>query len=105
MSNYIGVFICFVYGMLDNFWEVEVFLFYIWFVYVFLVLFECDVVCVFDWMGLMVQGIGGGIKIGEVLVDFNKWYVVCVIYFCICVMILLDGYDIGGLEVFGVEMV
>ena len=104
MNNYTAVFTRFVHGILDNFREAEAFLFHTRLVHVSSALSERDAARALDRMGLMVQGIGGGTKIGEALADFNRWHAARVIHSRTCVMILSDGYDTGTPDALAEEM-
>lgn len=104
MSLYTGVFLRFVHGVLDTFREAEAFLFHTRLVHVSEAMREKDAACALDRMGLMVEGVGGGTRIGESLATFNRWHAARVIHSRTCVMILSDGYDTGEPERLGAEM-
>ncbi|MBO0345297.1 VWA domain-containing protein [Roseibium sp. CAU 1637] len=104
MSNYTGVFIRFVHGLLDSFREAEAFLFHTRLVHVSSALAERDAARALDRLGLMAQGVGGGTRIGAALADFNRWHAARVIHSRTCVLILSDGYDTDAPEALGVEI-
>jgi uncharacterized protein with von Willebrand factor type A (vWA) domain len=104
MSLYTGVFFRFVHGLLGAFAEAEAFLFHTRLVHISDALKERDAARALDRMSLMVEGVGGGTRIGESLATFNRHYAARAVNARTCVVILSDGYDTGEPELLGREM-
>ena len=95
MTVYTGVFLRFIHGVLDQFRQADAFLFNTRLAYVSDAMRERDPARALDRLSLMVQGAGGGTKIGACLQDFNRWHAARVIHSRTCVMIVSDGYETG----------
>jgi uncharacterized protein len=104
MSMYIGVFLRFIHGVLDEFREAEAFLFHTRLAYVSDAMKEKDAGRALDRLSIMAQGAGGGTKIGESLQTFNRWHAARVLHSRSCVMIVSDGYETGDAALLGREM-
>ncbi|MCL6705999.1 VWA domain-containing protein [Pseudomonas sp. R2.Fl] len=104
MSMYTGVFLRFVHGVLDSFREADAFLFHTRLVHVSDAMKERDAGRALDRLSMMVQGVGGGTRIGECLADFNRHHAARVIHSRTCVLILSDGYETGDAMVLAREM-
>lgn len=104
MSMYTGVFLRFIHGVLDEFREAEAFLFHTRLAQVSDAMKEKDAARALDRLSIMVQGAGGGTKIGESLQTFNRWHAARVIHSRTCVMIVSDGYETGDAALLGREM-
>lgn len=104
MSMYTGVFLRFVHGVLDSFREADAFLFHTRLVHVSDAMKERDAGRALDRLSMMVQGVGGGTRVGECLADFNRHHAARVIHSRTCVLILSDGYETGDATVLAVEM-
>jgi uncharacterized protein with von Willebrand factor type A (vWA) domain len=104
MSMYIGVFLRFIHGVLDEFREAEAFLFHTRLAYVSDAMKEKDAARALDRLSIMAQGAGGGTKIGESLQTFNRWHAARVLHSRSCVMIVSDGYETGDAALLGREM-
>ncbi|MBR0719548.1 VWA domain-containing protein [Bradyrhizobium liaoningense] len=104
MSMYTSVFLRFIHGVLDEFFEAEAFLFHTRLAYVSDALKEKDAGRALDRLSIMAQGAGGGTRIGESLQSFNRWHAARVIHSRSCVMIVSDGYETGDAELLGREM-
>jgi uncharacterized protein with von Willebrand factor type A (vWA) domain len=98
MQAYTAVFLRFVQGLLDSFREAEAFLFHTRLMHVSDALKDRDAGRALERLSLMVQGIGGGTRIGESLEDFNRHHARRVLHGRSCVLILSDGYDAGPPE-------
>src|SRR5262249_25537585 len=95
MSLYTSVFVRFIHGVLDHFREAEAFLFHTRLAHVSAAMREKDVSRALERLSLLVQGAGGGTRIGESLAAFNQWYAASLVHSRTCVMIISDGYDTG----------
>jgi uncharacterized protein with von Willebrand factor type A (vWA) domain len=104
MSMYTGVFVRFIHGVLDEFREAEAFLFHTRLVHVSAAMKEKDPTRALDRLSIMAQGAGGGTKIGECLLTFNRGHAARVIHSRTCVMIVSDGYETGDAMLLGREM-
>ncbi len=104
MSMYTAVFLRFIHGVLDEFREAEAFLFHTRLVHVSDAMKERDAQRALDRLSMMAQGAGGGTRIGECLVTFNRYHAARVIHSRSCVMIVSDGYETGDAAVLGREM-
>jgi uncharacterized protein with von Willebrand factor type A (vWA) domain len=104
MSMYTGVFLRFIHGVLDEFREAEAFLFHTRLAYVSDAMKDRDAARALDRLSMLVQGAGGGTKIGESLQTFNRWHASRVIHSRTCVMIVSDGYETGDAALLGREM-
>jgi uncharacterized protein with von Willebrand factor type A (vWA) domain len=104
MSMYTGVFLRFIHGVLDEFREAEAFLFHTRLAHVSDAMKEKDAARALDRLSIMVQGAGGGTKIGESLQSFNRWHAARVIHSRTVVMIVSDGYETGDAALLGREM-
>lgn len=104
MSMYIGVFIRFIHGVLDEFREAEAFLFHTQLAHVSDAMKERDPARALDRLSIMAQGAGGGTRIGLCLQAFNRWHAARVIHSRTCVMIVSDGYETGDAKLLGREM-
>jgi uncharacterized protein with von Willebrand factor type A (vWA) domain len=104
MSMYTSFFMRFLHGVLDHFREAEAFLFHTRLVHISEPLRSSDAARAFERLSLMVQGVGGGTKIGESLAAFNKWHAARVVNSRTCMIILSDGYDTGPPEALVAEM-
>jgi len=104
MSMYTGAFLRFIHGVLDEFREAEAFLFHTRLVHVSDAMKEKDAQRALDRLSMMVQGAGGGTRIGESLAAFNRWHAARVIHSRTCVMIVSDGYETGDATLLGREM-
>ena len=74
MSMYTPLFLRFIHGVLDAFREAEAFLFHTRLVHVSEAMKERDPQRALDRLSMMVQGAGGGTRIGECLANFNRWH-------------------------------
>lgn len=104
MEPYTAFFIRFLHAASLTFRESEAFLFHTRIAHVSSAFKERDPTRALDRLALMAQGVGGGTKIGECLVAFNRWHARRVIHARTCVMILSDGYDTGPPEVLEAAM-
>ena len=104
MSMYTSVFLRFIHGVLDEFREAEAFLFHTRLAYVSDAMKEKDAGRALDRLSIMMQGAGGGTRIGESLQTFNRWHAARVIHSRSCVMIVSDGYETGDAALLGREM-
>jgi uncharacterized protein len=104
MNLYTAFFVRFLHGVVDAFREAEAFVFHTRLAHVSPSLRDRDVARVVDRLGLMAQGIGGGTRIGESLVTFNRWHARRVINSRTAVMIVSDGYDTGEPELLSAQM-
>ncbi|MDB5634726.1 MAG: hypothetical protein JWR49_3581 [Tardiphaga sp.] len=104
MSMYTGVFVRFIHGVLDEFREAEAFLFHTRLAHVSAAMKEKDPTRALDRLSIMAQGAGGGTKIGECLLTFNRGHAARVIHSRTCVMIVSDGYETGDAMLLGREM-
>jgi len=95
MSLYTSVFVRFIHGVLDHFREAEAFLFHTRLAHVSAAMREKDVSRALERLSLLVQGAGGGTRIGESLAAFNQWHAASLVHSRTCVMIISDGYDTG----------
>jgi len=93
MEPYTAVFLRFVQGLLESFRDAEAFLFHTRLMHVSAALQDRDATRALERLSLMVQGVGGGTRIGESLEDFNRHHARRVIHGRTCVVILSDGYD------------
>jgi uncharacterized protein with von Willebrand factor type A (vWA) domain len=101
---YTAVFIRFIHGMLDEFHEAEAFLFHTQLAHVSDAMKERDPARALDRLSMMVQGAGGGTRIGLCLQTFNRWHAARVIHSRTCVMIVSDGYETRDANLLGREM-
>ncbi len=104
MSQYTGVFLRFIHGVLDEFRQAEAFLFHTRLAHISDAMKEKDSARALDRLSIMAQGAGGGTKIGESLQTFNRWHAARVIHSRSCVMIVSDGYETGDAVLLGREM-
>jgi uncharacterized protein len=104
MSMYTGIFLRFIHGVLDEFREAEAFLFHTRLAYISDAMKEKDAARALDRLSIMVQGAGGGTRIGASLQAFNRWHAARVIHSRTCVMIVSDGYETGDAAKLGREM-
>jgi len=104
MSMYTAVFLRFIHGVLDEFREAEAFLFHTRLAYVSDAMKEKDAGRALDRLSIMAQGAGGGTRIGESLLTFNRWHAARVLHSRSCVMIVSDGYETGDAALLGREM-
>jgi uncharacterized protein with von Willebrand factor type A (vWA) domain len=104
MSLYTAFFVRFLHGVVDSFREAEAFVFHTRLAHVSPSLRDRDVTRAVDKLALMAQGMGGGTRIGESLVTFNRWHARRVINSRTALMIVSDGYDTGEPEQLGEEM-
>jgi uncharacterized protein len=104
MSMYTGVFLRFIHGVLDEFREAEAFLFHTRLAHISDAMKEKDAARALDRLSIMVQGAGGGTRIGASLQAFNRWHAARVIHARTCVMIVSDGYETGDAAQLGREM-
>ncbi|MFS8115347.1 VWA domain-containing protein [Rhizobium jaguaris] len=104
MSMYTGIFLRFMHGVLDAFREAEAFLFHTQLAHVSDAMKERDAARALDRLSMMVQGAGGGTRIGECLQTFNRAYAERAIHSRTCVMIVSDGYETGDAALLGREM-
>ncbi len=104
MSQYTGVFLRFIHGVLDEFRQAEAFLFHTKLAYISDAMKEKDAGRALDRLSIMAQGAGGGTRIGESLQTFNRWHAARVLHSRSCVMIVSDGYETGDAALLGREM-
>ncbi len=104
MSMYTGTFLRFIHGVLDEFRQAEAFLFHTRLAHVSDAMKEKDAGRALDRLSIMVQGTGGGTRIGESLATFNRWHAARVIHSRTCVMIVSDGYETGDATLLGHQM-
>ncbi len=104
MSLYTGVFLRFIHGVLDEFREAEAFLFHTRLAHISDAMKEKDAARALDRLSMLVQGAGGGTRIGESLSTFNRHHAARVIHSRSCVMIVSDGYETGDARLLGREM-
>ena len=95
MELYTSFFMRFVHGAAAAFLHCEVFLFHTRLVHVSEALRDRNALRALERLGLMVQGIGSGTRIGDSLAAFNRWHARRVLKARTCVMIMSDGYDTG----------
>jgi len=98
MSLYTGVFLRFVHGLLAAFRQADAFLFHTRLVQVSEAMKERDAARALERLSLLVQGIGGGTRIGESLAAFNRQHAARVLQGRSCVIVVSDGYDSGPPE-------
>ena len=104
MELYLSVFTRFLHAIAQTFRESEVYLFHTRLAHVSAALGERHPQRALDRLSLMAQGVGGGTKIGDCLVEFNRAHAKRAIHSRTCVMIFSDGYDTGEPERLAVEM-
>jgi uncharacterized protein with von Willebrand factor type A (vWA) domain len=95
MSLYAPVFLRFMHGVLDAFFEAEAFVFHTRLIHISPALREKDVTRAVERLSLVATGVGGGTRIGDSLATFNRWHARRVIHSRTAVMIVSDGYDTG----------
>ena len=104
MELYLAVFIRFLHAVGQAFRESEAYLFHTRLAHVSSALSERSPQRALDRLSLMVQGVGGGTRIGDCLAEFNRVHARRVIHARTCVMIFSDGYDTGEPERLAAEM-
>lgn len=104
MSLYAPMFLRFMHGVLDAFFEAEAFVFHTRLIHISSALREKDAQRAVERLSLIASGIGGGTKIGDSLATFNRWHARRVIHSRTAVMIVSDGYDTGDPALLGGEM-
>jgi uncharacterized protein len=104
MESYVAFFTRFLHAVTQVFRESEVFLFHTRLAHVSSALKERNPTRALDRLALMASGVGGGTKIGECLIAFNRRHAKRVIHSRTCVIILSDGYDTGPPEVLASAM-
>ena len=104
MSLYTGVFLRFIHGVLDSFREAEAFLFHTRLAPVSDAMKDRNATRALNRLSIMVQGAGGGTRIGESLQTFNRWHAARCNHSRTCVMIVSDGYETGDAALLGSEM-
>jgi uncharacterized protein with von Willebrand factor type A (vWA) domain len=104
MELYLSVFTRFLHAIAQTFRESEAYLFHTRLAHVSAALGERHPRRALDRLSLMAQGVGGGTKIGDCLVEFNRAHAKRAIHSRTCVMIFSDGYDTGEPERLAVEM-
>jgi uncharacterized protein with von Willebrand factor type A (vWA) domain len=104
MSLYAPVFLRFMHGALDAFFEAEAFVFHTRLTHISEALREKNPARAVERLALMATGVGGGTRIGESLATFNRWHARRVIHSRTAVMIVSDGYDTGDPTHLGAEM-
>jgi len=98
METYVSFLTRFLHAVTQVFRESEAFFFHTRLAHVSSALKERDPARALDRLSLMAAGVGGGTKIGECLIAFNRRHARRVIHSRTCVMILSDGYDTGPPE-------
>ncbi len=104
MNFYAPVFLRFMHGVLDAFFQAEAFVFHTRLTHISSALREKDPARAVERLTLMATGVGGGTRIGESLATFNRWHARRVIHSRTAVMIVSDGYDTGDPDHLGAEM-
>jgi uncharacterized protein with von Willebrand factor type A (vWA) domain len=104
MSLYAPVFLRFMQGVLNTFFEAEAFVFHTRLTHISPALRERDVIRAVERLSLIATGIGGGTRIGDSLATFNRWHARRVIHSRTAVVIVSDGYDTGDPAQLGAEM-
>ena len=104
MSLYAPVFLRFMQGVLNTFFEAEAFVFHTRLTHISPALRERDVIRAVERLSLIATGIGGGTRIGDSLATFNRWHARRVIHSRTAVVIVSDGYDTGEPAQLGAEM-
>jgi len=104
MSLYAPVFLRFMHGVLDAFFEAEAFVFHTRLIHISPALREKDVTRAVERLSLVATGMGGGTRIGDSLATFNRWHARRVIHSRTAVMIVSDGYDTGEPAQLAAEM-
>jgi uncharacterized protein len=104
MEPYVAFFTRFLHAVTQVFRESEAFLFHTRLAHVSSALKERNPARALDRLALMAAGVGGGTKIGECLMAFNRIHARRVIHSRTCVMILSDGYDTGPPELLSSAM-
>jgi uncharacterized protein len=104
MSLYAPVFLRFMHGVLDAFFEAEAFVFHTRLTHISPALREKNVMRAVERLSLIATGIGGGTRIGDSLATFNRWHARRVIHSRTAVVIVSDGYDTGDPARLGAEM-
>jgi uncharacterized protein len=104
MELYLSVFMRFLHAVAQTFRESEAYLFHTRLAHVTSALRDRSPQRALDRLSLMVQGVGGGTRIGDCLAEFNRAHAKRAIHARTCVMILSDGYDTGAPERLADEM-
>jgi uncharacterized protein len=104
MSLYAPVFLRFMHGVLDAFFEAEAFVFHTRLTHISPALRENNMIRAVERLSLIATGIGGGTRIGDSLATFNRWHARRVIHSRTAVVIVSDGYDTGDPARLGAEM-
>jgi uncharacterized protein len=104
MSLYAPVFLRFMHGVLDAFFEAEAFVFHTRLMHISSALREKDARRAVQRLSLIATGMGGGTRIGDSLATFNRWHARRVIHSRTAVVIVSDGYDTGDPARLGAEM-
>ncbi len=104
MSLYAPVFLRFMHGVLDAFFEAEAFVFHTRLMHISSALREKDARRAVQRLSLVATGMGGGTRIGDSLATFNRWHARRVIHSRTAVVIVSDGYDTGDPARLGAEM-
>ncbi len=104
MSLYAPVFLRFMHGVLDAFFEAEAFVFHTRLTHISPALREKDALRAVERLSLVATGIGGGTRIGDSLATFNRWHAHRLIHSRTAVVIVSDGYDTGDPAGLGAEM-
>jgi len=104
MELYVPVFTRFLYALSQAFSQAEAYLFHTRLAHVSSALGERHPQRALDRLSLMAQGVGGGTRIGDCLVEFNRSHAKRVLHSRACVMIFSDGYDTGEPEKLAAEM-
>ena len=104
MELYLSVFTRFLHAVAQSFGESEAFLFHTRLAHVSSALSERNPRRALDRLSLMVEGVGGGTRIGDCLAEFNRAHAKRVLHARACVMILSDGYDTGEPDRLAAEM-
>lgn len=104
MSLYAPVFLRFMHGVLDAFFEAEAFVFHTRLTHISPALREKDAQRAVERLSLIATGIGGGTRIGDSLATFNRWHASRVIHSRTAIVIVSDGYDTGDPARLGAEM-
>jgi uncharacterized protein with von Willebrand factor type A (vWA) domain len=104
MSLYAPVFLRFMHGVLDAFFEAEAFVFHTRLTHISPALREKNALRAVERLSLVATGIGGGTRIGDSLATFNRWHARRVIHSRTAVVIVSDGYDTGDPARLGAEM-
>jgi uncharacterized protein len=104
MSLYAPVFLRFMHGVLDAFFEAEAFVFHTRLTHISPALRGKNMIRAVERLSLIATGIGGGTRIGDSLATFNRWHARRVIHSRTAVVIVSDGYDTGDPARLGAEM-